>query len=150
LYEEDKVKGKELDLKEEKEKSNIFRKLGALGKLYNITVHTRSLAGRIREFKSLVGRRIPLDNRTRWNSWYFMLSVAIEKESALDTYTKRNLDTLEKDYLSPKDWEALRTMKSFLQIFHQATPGLFWINLIAIRRNGYPYRDKDIHCILSR
>jgi len=99
LYEE----GKELDLKEEKEKSNIFWKLGALGKLYNITVHTRSLAGRIREFEGLVGRRIPLDNRTRWNSWYFMLSVAIQKESALNMYTKRNLNTLKKDYLSLKD-----------------------------------------------
>ena len=50
-----------------------------------------------------------------------MLSIAIQKEPALNTYTKHNLDTLEKDYLSPKDWEALCTMKSFLQIFHQAT-----------------------------
>ncbi len=57
--------GKELDLKEEKEKSNIFRKLGALRKLYNITVYTYSLASRIREFKGLIGRRIPLNNRTR-------------------------------------------------------------------------------------
>jgi len=32
-----------------------------------------------------------------------MLSVAIKKESALNTYTKRNLNTLKKDYLSPKD-----------------------------------------------
>ncbi|OCK90772.1 uncharacterized protein K441DRAFT_530084, partial [Cenococcum geophilum 1.58] len=65
LYKEDKVKGKELDLKEEKEKSNIFRKLGALKKLYNITIHTYSSAGYIREFKSLIGRRIPLNNRMR-------------------------------------------------------------------------------------
>ena len=65
LYKEDKVKGKELNLKEEKEKSNTFRKLGALRKLYNITIHTHSLASRIREFKSLVGRRIPLNNYTR-------------------------------------------------------------------------------------
>jgi len=50
-----------------------------------------------------------------------MLSIAIQKESALNTYTKRNLNTLKKDYLSPKNWEALRTIKSFLQIFHQAT-----------------------------
>jgi len=73
LYEE----GKELDLKEEKEKSDTFWKLGVLGKLYNITIYTRSLAGRIREFEGLIERRIPLNNRTRWNSWYFMLSVAI-------------------------------------------------------------------------
>jgi len=52
----------------EEEKSNTFRKLGALGKLYNITVYTYSLAGYIREFKSLAGRRIPLGNCTRWNS----------------------------------------------------------------------------------
>jgi hypothetical protein len=63
LYKEDKAKGKE-----EKEKSNIFRKLSALRKLYNITVYTYSLASRIREFKSLIGRRIPLNNRIRWNS----------------------------------------------------------------------------------
>lgn len=103
MYKEDKVKGKELDLKEEKEKSNTFRKLSVLGKLYNITVYTHSLAGYIREFKSLIGRRIPLNNCTRWNSWYFILSVVIKKESTLNTYTKRNLNTLKKDYLSLKD-----------------------------------------------
>jgi len=65
LYKE---KGKDLDLKEEKEKGNMFWKLGALGKLYNITIYTYSLASRIREFKSLIGRRILLNNRIRWNS----------------------------------------------------------------------------------
>jgi len=29
-------------------------------------------------------------------------------------YTKLNLDTLKKDYLSLKDWEALRMIKKFL------------------------------------
>ncbi|OCK91806.1 uncharacterized protein K441DRAFT_573756, partial [Cenococcum geophilum 1.58] len=64
LYKE----GKELDLKEEKEKSNLFRKLGVLKKLYNITVYTYSLASYIREFKSLTGRRILLNNYIKWNS----------------------------------------------------------------------------------
>ena len=49
----------------------------------------------------------------RWNSWYFILSVAIQKESALDMYTKRNLNMLKKDYLSLKDWEVLCIIKSF-------------------------------------
>ena len=65
MYKEDKVKGKELDLKEEKEKSNIFWKLGVLKKLYNITIYTRSLASYIREFKSLIGRRISPNNCIR-------------------------------------------------------------------------------------
>ena len=62
MYKKDKIKGKELDLKEEKKKSNIFQKLSILRKLYNIIIHTYSLAGRIREFKSLTGRRILLNN----------------------------------------------------------------------------------------
>jgi len=74
LYKE---KGKDLDLKEEKEKDNIFWNLSALRKLYNITIYTHSLASYIREFKSLTGRRIPLNNYIRWNSWYFILSIVI-------------------------------------------------------------------------
>ena len=54
-----------MDLKEEEEKSNTFQKLGALRKLYNIIIHTYSLAGHIREFKSLIGKRIPLNNHMR-------------------------------------------------------------------------------------
>ena len=57
--------GKELDPKEEKEKSNIFWKLSALRKLYNITIYTYSLASYIREFKSLIRRKILLNNHTR-------------------------------------------------------------------------------------
>ena len=59
------MKRKELNLKEEKEKSDIFWKLNILKKLYNITIYTCSLASYIREFKSLTGRRILLDNCTR-------------------------------------------------------------------------------------
>ena len=66
-----------MDLKEEEEKSNIFWKLSVLRKLYNIIIHTRSLAGCIREFESLVGRRILLNNYIRWNSWYFILYIVI-------------------------------------------------------------------------
>jgi len=46
----------------------MFRKLGVLRKLYNVTIYTYSLASCIKEFKSLAGRRIPLNNYTRWNS----------------------------------------------------------------------------------
>ena len=68
MYKKDKVKRKEVNPKEEKEKSDIFQKLSVLGKLYNITVYTRSSASCIREFKSLTGRRIPLNNCIKWNS----------------------------------------------------------------------------------
>jgi len=42
-----------------------FRAIGPLRKLYNIIIYIRNSASRIREFKDLVGRIIPLNNRTR-------------------------------------------------------------------------------------
>ncbi len=77
MYKENKVKRKELNLKEEEEKSDIFQKLGVLGKLYNIIIHTCNLAGRIKEFESLAKRKILFNNYIKWNSWYFMLNIAI-------------------------------------------------------------------------
>ncbi len=103
------------------QKRNTFRSLGPIGKLHNIVVHIRSSPGRTKEFKDLAGRLIPLDNRTRWNSWYQMLLVADKKAAAVDTYTKAHIDTLGADYLSPLDWTRLRMVMSFLQPFYRAT-----------------------------
>lgn len=103
------------------ETQSAFRLLGPLGKLHNIVVHTRGSSGRIKEFKTLAGRMIPLDNRTRWNSWYSMLLVAVEKEGAVDTYSKKHFAVLQTDFLSPEDWERLRMIKDFLEPFHLAT-----------------------------
>ena len=61
-YEEDKENGEELSEKEKKEKQDTFWRIGVLGKLYNVIVHIRSLAVRIKLFESYAGRRIPLDN----------------------------------------------------------------------------------------
>jgi hypothetical protein len=105
----------------ETERQNTFRNMGPLGKLHNIVVHTRGSPGRTKQFKDLAGRMIPLDNRTRWNSWYHMLSVAVEHGGAIDAYTKAHFDTLEAEFLSPKDWEKLRTTSKFLNLFDRAT-----------------------------
>jgi hypothetical protein len=95
--------------------------MGPLGKLHNIVVYARSSPSRIRQFKDLAGRIIPLDNHTRWNSWYHMLSIAIKHGSAINTYTKAYFDTLEPKFLSLKDWEKLRTTSKFLNLSNQAT-----------------------------
>ena len=62
----------------------------------------------------MAGRMVPLDNRTRWNSWYQMLSIADQKAGVINTYTKNYFTTLQADYLSLKDQERLRTIKDFL------------------------------------
>jgi hypothetical protein len=98
-----------------------FRKLGALGKLYNIVVHLRASSHRTTDFKLLAERLLPIDNATRWNSWFFIICVTLKLESAIKAYIKKHLDTLKEDYLSPQDWDILRTMKIFLEPFKSAT-----------------------------
>jgi hypothetical protein len=98
-----------------------FRLLGPLGKLHNIVVHTRGSSPRSRRFHELANRMIPLDNRTRWNSWFYMLQASLQQQAAIDTYTKEHLHQLSEDYLLPTDWDVLRRLKEFLHPFEQAT-----------------------------
>jgi hypothetical protein len=98
-----------------------FRLLGPLGKLHNIIVNIRGSAGCTAEFLELAERMIPLDNCTRWNSWYLSLVVADKHASSIDIYTKNHFAELSEDYLTPQDWKRLCTIMTFLQPFHRAT-----------------------------
>lgn len=91
LYDSQEEKG---EVGDEEEKRAAFRLLGLLGKLHNIVVHIRSSAGCTKEFKELAERIIPLNNRTRWNSWLLMLVVANKRAGAIDTYTKNSFSVL--------------------------------------------------------
>jgi len=74
--------------------------MGVLGKFHNIIMHIRSSAVYTKLFKSYAGRRILLDNRTRWNSWFYILIVALKYRSVVDKYVEENLSTLLKDSLT--------------------------------------------------
>ena len=95
--------------------------MGPLGKLHNIVIYIRGLTARITEFVKLIGRRIPLDNRTRQNSWYLMLTVALTLRSVIDEYCRNNKLDLEDDELTLEDQRQLRTIKEFLEPFHDTT-----------------------------
>jgi hypothetical protein len=84
-------------------------------------IYIRSSTARIAEFIKLAGRRIPLDNRTRWNSWYLMLTVALTLRSAIDEYCQNHELDLEDDELTPEDWRRLRMIEEFLEPFYDAT-----------------------------
>ena len=99
----------------------LFRRLGPMGKLHNIVVHIRSSGPRTKQFRNSAGRLIPLDNRTRWNSWFTMLQTALQHEGAITQYLHTWYDDLKADHLSPKDWKELRTMSEFLGTFQEAT-----------------------------
>lgn len=111
------------DTNNDNEDQAYWRSKGPLGKLHNIAVHIRGSPTRSAEFKQLAGRGLPLDNDTRWNSWYSVLVVA-QKDivaRAIDSYTKNWQSDLEDDYLTLNDWELLRAITAFLEPFHQVT-----------------------------
>ena len=73
-------------LTNEEAKKAKFRLLGPLGKAYNIVVYIRSSGSRTAYFRKLAGRMIPMDNRTKWNSWYNILQVLLEEKAHIDKY----------------------------------------------------------------
>jgi hypothetical protein len=93
-----------------------IRFIGPMGKLHNIVVHIRGSGIRTKEFLDKAFKMIPLDNRTRWNSWYYMIMVALELEMHVDFYVKNQPD-LHEDTLTRQDWDMLRTIKMFLKFF---------------------------------
>jgi hypothetical protein len=43
---------------------------------------------------------IPIDNRTRWNSWFEMLVVLLDLKSEVEKYCEEYEEELEEDLLS--------------------------------------------------
>ena len=77
---------KRRELKDIERVKQKFWLLGPLSKLPNIVVDIRSSANRTAEFLALATRMVPLDNCTRWNSWYNSLVAANKPAAAIDTY----------------------------------------------------------------
>jgi hypothetical protein len=94
-----------------------------MGKLYNHVVHIHSSANCTTWFIEHAGRMIPLDNRTRWNSWFLMLCVALEDKTkaGLQLYVEHYEDDLKDDILTTSEWIHLCTICDFLQSFYEAT-----------------------------
>jgi hypothetical protein len=104
----------------QRDRREKFRSLGAMGKLHNIVVYIRCSAGQTARWLKLCIRMIPLDNRTRWNSWYLMIKVAVEEESNVDYYVK-GTEELSKDTLTREDWVWLKKFKAFFGKFEGFT-----------------------------
>jgi hypothetical protein len=111
------------DEKQRERGRNIRNIMGPIGKLHNHVIHIRSSANRTTWFIERAGKMIPLDNRTRWNSWFLMLCVALEDKvkAGLQLYVEDYKDDLKDDILSISEWIHLRTIRDFLQSFHEAT-----------------------------
>ena len=58
------------------------------GKLHNIVVHIHDSETCMRDFKYLTEKIISCDNSIRWNSWYLIIKIIIDKITAINNYTK--------------------------------------------------------------
>jgi hypothetical protein len=63
-------------------------------------VYIRASPGQTVEWKELAGRIIPMDNRTRWNSWFIILEVLLNLEPYVTKYCIDHRDELEEDILT--------------------------------------------------
>lgn len=110
-----------LNTRDRGELAREWRRLGSLGKLHSINIWARASTERYNGFVRAIGRAIPLDNDTRWNSWFKEVEVALLKRRELREWIDENWDELGDDTLSREDWQELEEIKEFLQPFVDCT-----------------------------
>ena len=106
-----------------------WRKLGALGMLHNLIIYIRSSDQLYQSFLRQAGRMIPRDNKTRWNSWYLMIHVALSLRGEVNNFIDAQIKaepSLLVDYLLPNHWQELQELHDFLEPFHEVTKDTEW------------------------
>jgi hypothetical protein len=109
-----------------------WRKIGPIGRLHNIVTFIRGSPQRIQAFlhgqASDDARELAVnvisDNKTRWNSTYYMIARALRLQPHLDNYVSHQIETrqgLADDVLNGEDWVFLRKLHQLLQLFEKAT-----------------------------
>ena len=78
----------------------IYQKMKSHEKFHNIIIHIHNSETCMRDFKHLTEKTISCDNNIKWNSWYLMLKIIIEKTAATDSYTKQWYETFQDNFFS--------------------------------------------------
>ncbi len=104
-----------------KREKRSWKDIGPLGKLHAIVAYMRASELLYNEFLDAAGRMVPMDNDTRWNSWYTMSMVACELEGHVDAFVKAHRKEIGKYALTPGDWDTVREINIFLKPFDKVT-----------------------------
>ena len=94
--------------------------ISPLVKLHDLAVFIRSSTIHHDRWIAIAGRSFGIDNVTRWNSWYSILDVAINKRPEIMAFLADYRGDLP-DTLTNEDWDFLKNTHTFLQPFWQAT-----------------------------
>jgi len=68
-----------------------------------------------------IGVALGIDNITRWNSWFNIIDVALQRRSAIVIWLMDNIDKIGDNHLEKDDWDLLQKTHEFLQPFKQGT-----------------------------
>ena len=93
----------------------------ALKKLHNIAVLLHTSVLLYQSWVSAIGVALGIDNITRWNSWFNIIDVALQRRSAIVIWLMDNIDKIGDNHLEKDDWDLLQKTHEFLQPFKQGT-----------------------------
>ena len=111
--------GKKKD-KEEVQTPSEWRKLGPVGKLFNLVKLIHATNANTNSFKVITGCQMPLANTTRWNSWFIMIYKALKLRKGINQWA-HSRKAAQDDSLTHDEWRELLNYKNFLLPFWQAT-----------------------------
>ena len=106
--------------KDEIKSPSEWRKLGPVGKLFNLVKLIHASNANINSFTNITGCQIPLPNATRWNSWFIMIHKALKLRKGIIQWSSSRKSTQE-DFLNRDEWRELFNYKNFVLPFWQAT-----------------------------
>ncbi|CEJ91366.1 Putative Ribonuclease H-like protein [[Torrubiella] hemipterigena] len=104
-----------------------WRSMGPLGKLHNIAVFIRSSTVRSDAWHILAGCTFGIDNATRWNSWYSLLRMALEKKDKLMVFQQEHHKALGGDSLTQDDWDVNTTFRDCVSNERKLILNEFWV-----------------------
>lgn len=91
------------DIRIKEDIAKDFRKYGSIGKLHNQNTWARASTKRFQAQITTLGRAIPLDNDTQWNSWLLEIQVALKERKEVMLWQEDHQEELREDVLTRED-----------------------------------------------
>lgn len=98
-----------------------WRQISALWKVHQLAVWLRTSSIHSDQWDIRVGLRLGIDNDTRWNSWYQLLTNTLRKKVEIRQFFLDFEREIGDNILNVSDWEFIERAQQFLQPFAAAT-----------------------------